>query len=190
VADRSEPVVDDSSTSEATEVEPVVETEPSANPSVGETASVGEAASESENTPTAEASVASAAQPESSGWQSAVFAPKPAIIRSEEPSEPAVQTGQLVESGPDVIDPVLIEHPKLKYPKQAKRRKVETIVRVRVLVDEKGNVLEAELDREYGYGLDEAALQVALKARFIPATKGTVKVKMWTSLPLAYRLKK
>jgi TonB family protein len=99
-----------------------------------------------------------------------------------------VKPGDLVEPGPDVIDPVLIEHPKLKYPNEAKKRKVEAVVPVRVLVDEKGAVLEAKLEKPVGHGFDEAAITVALGARFIPATKGAVPVKMWTVLPLEYRL--
>jgi protein TonB len=133
-------------------------------------------------------SEAKAAQPEASGWNSAIFAPKPAIIKSN-PSESEVQPGALVEPGPDVIDPVLVEHPELKYPKEAKRRNVEAVVRVRVLVDENGSVLEAKVEKPVGHGLDEAATEVALKAKFIPATKNTVAVKMWTVLPLRYSLK-
>ena len=35
-----------------------------------------------------------------------------------------------------------------------------------------------------------SALSVAARAKSIPATKGTVFVKMWTVLPLVYQLKK
>jgi TonB family protein len=117
-----------------------------------------------------------------------VFAPKG--FKPAAPSEPLAERGELVEPGPDVMDPVLLEHPKLKYPKRAKRNKVEAVVRVRVLVDENGTVLEAKVEEQKGYGFDEVAIEVALKARFIPATKGEVQVKMWTELPLVYRLKK
>ena len=135
---------------------------------------------------------ANAGQPESSGWGNAVFAPKRAIVIKNVPeTESTVQPGDLVEPGFDVIDPVLIEHPELKYPKEAKRRKIpEAVVRVRVLVDENGTVLQTELEKSAGYGFDEAALKVAAQARFIPATKDRVQVKMWTVLPLQYRLKK
>jgi protein TonB len=88
-----------------------------------------------------------------------------------------------------VIDPVLMEHPELKYPKEAEKEKIQTVVQVRVLVDENGTVIDAKIDKPVGYGLDEAALKVARAARFMPATKGSVQVKMWTTLPLAYRLK-
>jgi TonB family protein len=131
-----------------------------------------------------------AEQPPAEGWKGAVFAPKTAVVTPAPPSGPAVTPGAIVEPGPDVIDPVLLEQPKLKYPAEAKRRKLEAVVRVRVLVDENGTVLEAKVDEPVGNGFDEAAIEVALKTRFIPATKGTVPVKMWTVLRLVYRLKR
>ncbi len=67
---------------------------------------------------------------------------------------------------------------------------MEAVVRLRVLVNENGTVLEAKVEKPVGNGLDEAATKVALGAKFIPATKGTVPVKMWTVLPLTYSLKK
>ncbi|HLE19876.1 MAG TPA: TonB family protein [Vicinamibacteria bacterium] len=125
---------------------------------------------------------------EGEGWGSAVFAPKRAAVTSNAPSDPGVQPGDLVEPSFDVIDPVLIEHPELKYPREAKRQNVsEFVIRVRVLVDENGTVLEANMEEPARFGLDQVAIDVALKARFIPATKGRVQVKMWTVLPLVFR---
>ena len=131
---------------------------------------------------------------EASGWDSAIFAPKRANVVRSKPAAPeatTVKAGDLVEPGPDVIDPVLIEHPELKFPKAAKKQKIrEMVVRLRVLVDENGHVLEAKLDKPVGNGFDESAMKVARQARFIPATHGRVQVKMWTELPLHYRPKK
>lgn len=169
-ASASEPARQDPQAQEA----PAVSADSPPTPSVEEAADAGEE------------------RPESSGWENAVFAPKRAIVVKSVPeSESDVQPGDLVEPGFDVIDPVLIEHPELKYPKEAKRRKIpEAVVRVRVLVDENGTVLQTELEKSAGYGFDEAALKVAAQARFIPATKERVAVKMWTVLPLQYRLKR
>lgn len=163
-------VVDKDSSSASTQAGPAVGTERPASPSAGE----------------------QAALPEGKANQPAPGedAPKNAVVAVTPPSEPPARLGELVEPGPDVMDPVLLEHPKLKYPGEAKRRKVQAVVRVRVLVDEQGTVLEARVEQPVGYGLDEAAVEVALKARFIPATKGGVFVKTWTVLPLFYRLKK
>jgi protein TonB len=113
----------------------------------------------------------------------------PVVVESP-PIEPPVQRGDLVEPASDVIEPVLLEMPKLHYPKDAKRRKLEAVIRVRVLVDENGRVIKAEVVDSVGHGFDEAALSVAVRTQFIPATKGTMPVKMWTTFPIVYRLKK
>jgi TonB family protein len=122
-------------------------------------------------------------------WGSAVFAPKQASVGAAPKRDPGLQTGDYVEPSFDVIEPVLIEHPKLEYPEEAKRQKIpEAVVRVRVLVDHTGAVQEAEIVKAAGHGFDEVALAAAAQAKFIPATKGQVQVKTWTVLPLVFRL--
>jgi protein TonB len=148
---------------------------------------VGKDVSDSESTT---AGKAKEEQKETSEFQPSPVEQNPKTVTVEKPSEPEVQVGDLVEPGPDTIHPVLLEHPKLRYPKEAKKQKIEGVVRVRVLVDENGKVVDAELEERVGYGLDNAALGVAARAKYIPATKGTVFVKMWTVLPLVYQLEK
>lgn len=122
-------------------------------------------------------------------WGGAVFAPKQASVGSTPDDSPVLQTGDYVEPSFDLIEPVLIEHPSLKYPEEAKRQKIpEAVVRVRVLVDHTGAVQDAEVVRSAGNGFDEIALAAARQARFIPATKDSIKVKTWTVLPLVFRL--
>ncbi len=174
------PSVDKDPSPTSTQQGAAVGTEPAPSPTLSEKAS--------ESTPQATATANQEPAPPP-GWGSAVFAPKSAVARVS-PLSAGVQPGEPVEPGPDVIEPVLLEQPKVKYPDEAKRRKLEAVVRVRVLVDERGTVLQAKVEEPVGYGLDEAAVEAALKARFIPATKGTAPVKMWTVLPLVYRLKK
>ncbi len=158
-----------------TEQEPAVELPTVASPLV-------ETDVETIAPPPASLPVAEVSSDPAGGVENAVVEPSPI--------EPPVQPGDLVEPASDVIDPVLLEMPKLHYPKDAKRHKVEAVVRVRVLVDENGKVLKAELEEFVGHGFDEAALSVAVRTQFIPATKGTVPVKMWTTFPIVYRLEK
>lgn len=57
-------------------------------------------------------------------------------------------------------------------------------VRVALLVDERGAVVEARI-REggpAGLGFDEAALEAARRTRFQPAYQGDVAGRMWTEL--------
>jgi TonB family protein len=59
---------------------------------------------------------------------------------------------------------------------------------MKVLVDERGNVVQAELTGpRVGFGFDEAAVEAARRATFRPATKDGVRVKMWTMLRLTFR---
>jgi TonB family protein len=63
----------------------------------------------------------------------------------------------------------------------------EAVVEVRVLVDETGKVARAEtVGTPLGYGFEEAAIEAARRARYRPATKDGVRVKMWTSVKLRF----
>jgi protein TonB len=67
-------------------------------------------------------------------------------------------------------------------------RKEATVI-VRVLVDERGRVTDAQLKGSpAGFGFDQAALQAARGARFSPATENGSPVKMWVDLPIKFSL--
>jgi TonB family protein len=55
------------------------------------------------------------------------------------------------------------------YPAEARRLGIEGTIRVRLLVDDKGNVKSAELLNKLGHGLDELALARARQIAFEPA---------------------
>jgi len=59
---------------------------------------------------------------------------------------------------------------------------------VRLLVDETGRVVEAEVVEgdPSELGFNEAAVDSALRATFRPATKDGVPVKMWVSLSIDF----
>ena len=61
---------------------------------------------------------------------------------------------------------------------------------VSVLVDETGKVVDTRLVRgaSRDVGLEEAALAAARDSTFQPATKNGVRVKMWTTLRIPFRL--
>jgi protein TonB len=71
----------------------------------------------------------------------------------------------------------------------AKKLGKEADVDVRVLVDERGNVRTAELiGKKAGFGLDQAALEAARGARYRPATKEGVRVKMYVTLTIKFSI--
>lgn len=101
--------------------------------------------------------------------------------RRREP--PAVREGG-VRPGPGVVPPIPLDMPRFSYPAAAKGQGIDLDVRVDLLVDERGKVIEAVV-REgdaAGLGFNEAALAAARRMSFQPATRGETPVKMWTEM--------
>jgi TonB family protein len=97
---------------------------------------------------------------------------------------PAVKLGELVKPGPGVVPPTPLELVRPQYPPLARRLGVQGTVRLSLLVDEAGKVIETRLLEgvRQKVGINEAALAAATKARFRPATKEGIRVKMWYEL--------
>jgi len=104
---------------------------------------------------------------------------------------PGVKPGTLVNlSDAGVIGPVTQSAPALRYPPIAERQRVEGIVELNILVDEKGNVVEALLVTPAGgkSGLNEAAVDNVKRRRYRPATKDGVPVKVWFPVSVRFVL--
>ncbi len=110
--------------------------------------------------------------------------PEPTAVPTElpmlAPAEVEVRRGDLVGPGAGVVEPVLISPPRVVYPPIARQQRTEGRVVVLVLVDENGNVSETRLQQ----GLPQAAVNNAVlagvkSAKFRPATKNGLAVKMW-----------
>jgi TonB family protein len=116
--------------------------------------------------------------------------PTPTPTAAPTPAAPAVREGDLVSPGPGVKPPVLVSFGKPEYPPIARRMKVEGTVVLSLLIDETGKVIETKVERAVAQnvGINEAALQAARGARFQPATKGGVRVKMWYQLTIPFKL--
>jgi len=121
-------------------------------------------------------------------------APAPAPANPA-PSQPAasrpqaqVQLGDLVQPGAGVAAPKLSSNLDPRYPPAAKHLNRSAQVDIKVLVDERGQVLDADrIGAKAGFGFDEAAIDAARKARFQPATKDGIRVKMWTTLRVNFK---
>lgn len=116
-------------------------------------------------------------------------APAPAPAQAAVPRpQPQVQTGDLVQPGAGVAAPKLLSNLDPRYPPAAKHLNRAAQVDIKVLVDERGKVLDADrIGAKAGFGFDEAAIDAARRAVFQPATKEGVKVKMWTTLRVNFR---
>ncbi|HEV2844460.1 MAG TPA: TonB family protein, partial [Thermoanaerobaculia bacterium] len=103
---------------------------------------------------------------------------------------PRTKPGELVQGGAGVVPPQLVSFPKPEYPPMARTLRVEGIVVVSVLVDENGQVQEARVAEpiRQKVGLNEAAVAAARAARYKPATREGVRVKMWTRLRIPFKL--
>ncbi len=81
--------------------------------------------------------------------------------------------------------PELVSEFKPPYPEEARRAGVEGRVTLQITIDETGKVTSAKVIQGVGYGLDEAAREGMLKARFKPAFKAGEPVA--TLLTFVYR---
>jgi TonB family protein len=96
----------------------------------------------------------------------------------EKPPEPEVRAGDLVERGPDVIDPVCVECPNVPYPEMAKRGRLEGVVEVSFIVAETGGVQDIRIEESGGEAFDPAVIEVLKGWRYQPATKQGIPVKV------------
>jgi eukaryotic-like serine/threonine-protein kinase len=136
-------------------------------------------------TPTAVPSTA--ATPARATPTAATPAPATSVPQTADPAP--VRQGELVTAGPGVTPPRLVGQPALTYPPIAQRMKKEATVLVRVLVDENGRAADVQLASDkVGFGMDDAALAYARGCRWEPASKGGVRVKMWTELRVTFKL--
>ncbi|MFL6264265.1 MAG: TonB family protein [Thermoanaerobaculia bacterium] len=148
--------------------------------------------------PAASAPQTAVPKPEPVAPQTAAPKPEPATekpVPAPAPAQPSAprpqvqtQTGDLVQPGAGVVAPKLQSNLDPRYPPAAKHLNRAAQVDIKVLVDERGKVLDADrIGAKAGFGFDEAAIDAARRAQFQPATKEGVKVKMWTTLRVNFR---
>jgi eukaryotic-like serine/threonine-protein kinase len=98
---------------------------------------------------------------------------------------PPMERGALIRRGmPNVQNPEPIDFPRYAYPAAARGTGLKVRVRVAVLVDENGKVVDAlvrESD-EPAMGFNETALEAARKVPYQPPTRDGIPGKMWTEL--------
>ncbi len=107
---------------------------------------------------------------------------------TEAPAPRKVRVGELVQAGAGVSRPRLSSDIKPVYPFAAQRLRKEADVSVDVLVDENGKVIDTRMGEKAGFGFDDAARAAASRAEFVPASTQGVKVKMWTTIKVQFRL--
>jgi protein TonB len=77
--------------------------------------------------------------------------------------------------------PILLNRPHPLFTEEARKNKIQGVVRVRILVDTNGAVKEVVVMRGLPDGLNEQAIRAAYQMRFKPAIKNGQPVSYWMS---------
>ncbi len=86
-------------------------------------------------------------------------------------------------------DAEYLNNPKPPYPPMSKRLNEQGNVMVRIYIDSEGSPQKAELQRTSGFErLDQAALAVVMKWRYVPGKRGGLPVAMWMGTTIKFIL--
>jgi len=123
-----------------------------------------------------------------SAAQSEIARLKEQLAQAEERAE-RVHEGDLVPLDEDVIKPEIIKSPLPRYPLQARRRGIEGVVIINVLISETGDVLRAKVVNPSPEKkvLEEAALEAVKKWKFSSAMKDGQRVRVWMIVPVKFK---
>jgi TonB family protein len=108
--------------------------------------------------------------------------------RIPHPWEEGPQPSDLLKPGPGVEEPVPLDFPRYSYPSAARGTGVRADVKLAVLVDERGRVIDARV-REGAppdLGFVETAIAAAKRIPFQPASRYDIPGKMWTEVILEF----
>jgi protein TonB len=116
--------------------------------------------------------------------------------RVEDPGVSSVEPDRNTPSfTPHTIKPKLVNEAEVQralvreYPPILRDSGIGGQVVVWLFIDAEGRVENAKVDRSSGYAqLDEAALKVAKVMKFLPAQNRDLKVPVWVSIPVTFRV--
>ncbi len=95
-----------------------------------------------------------------------------------DPPPPDVRVGELVERGPEVVDPECIKCPGPRYPAAARRAKMQGVVTVSFTVTETGEVQDIRIEESGGEFFDQAVIDTLRNWQWEPATKSGIRVQV------------
>lgn len=125
------------------------------------------------------------------------FAPAPgsAVVEAAPAGEVRLAPGAVTSVRDEIraerLDraPGQVHAPPPEYPRTARRRGLEGLVLVGVLVDESGRPAQVALKRSSGHGeLDASALRAVGRWRFAPARQGETAVASAVEIPVRFQL--
>ena len=90
--------------------------------------------------------------------------------------------------GPGVSAPVPLKTPQAKYTREARKKKIEGVCVVSVIVDANGIPRNPSVIQTVGYGLDESAVAAVKKFRFKPSMKDGHPVAVEMNIQVNFRI--
>ncbi len=94
----------------------------------------------------------------------------------------------VVEQPPVLVGGLEGLHARINYPEDARQQGIEGRVTVVFMVDEEGNVLDAQVAERLHDSCDQEALRVIRESTFEPGRQRGLAVKVRMSLPVTFRL--
>jgi len=104
------------------------------------------------------------------------------------PGDTAGLGGGAYEVGGNVTAPIPIYEPDPPYSEEARKAKYSGVVVVKAIVDAQGNVLEPQIVKALGLGLDEKALETVRQWKFKPGLRNGVPVAVRIDIEITFRL--
>lgn len=113
----------------------------------------------------------------------------PPVIEEKNYSEdPSYYTSESVEVMPEPIGGMQNIQRRVYYPLEARRKKVEGVVKVMAYIDEYGVVQKSEVVEKLGYGCDDAAQITVYYTKFKPGVLKGRPVKTQIVIPVEFKL--
>lgn len=76
--------------------------------------------------------------------------------------------------------------PPAEFPAEPPQPGLNGLIMIRVLVGEDGHPIEANVNQSLHPDLDQAAMDAAMKGKYLPAREGEIPREMWISVPFRY----
>ncbi len=123
--------------------------------------------------------------------RAAAVAPSPAPSQADAPAAAAPPGPPVPATTPPSFTAAYLNNPGPQYPYEARVKRHEGIVRLKVLVSPEGRAEQVTIERSSGFAaLDDAALDVVKRRwRFVPAKQDGRAVSAWVIVPMAFSLK-
>ena len=97
---------------------------------------------------------------------------------------------EVLDKKPELIGGLSALAGKVNYPRTAREARIQGKVNVRFVVDEQGNVRNAQVVEGIGHGCDTEALRVVRSLRFHPGQKDGKPVNVQMTMPITFKLKR